>query len=162
MIKCLNCECETTNPKFCGSSCSASYNNRGIRRHGSSPHKQCLNCENETINRKYCCFECSSEHKKQLKHDRIEETKNFDNKYGHVSMKKYLVMVNKGKCMECGNSEWNGKPMPLEIHHINGKSKDNSLCNLMVLCPNCHTFTDTYKSKNTNSDREYFKVNQRR
>ena len=49
---------------------------------------------------------------------------------------------------ECGRTEWNGKPIPLELHHINGDNTDNRLENLQILCPNCHAFTDNYSGKN--------------
>jgi predicted HNH restriction endonuclease len=38
--------------------------------------------------------------------------------------------------------------MPLELHHKDGNKHNNNLDNLSIICPNCHTFTDTYKSKN--------------
>lgn len=49
---------------------------------------------------------------------------------------------------ECGMSEWHGKPIPLELHHINGDNTDNRLENLQILCPNCHALTDNYSGKN--------------
>lgn len=49
---------------------------------------------------------------------------------------------------ECGLTEWHGKPIPLELHHINGDNTDNRIENLQLLCPNCHTFTDNYGGKN--------------
>ena len=52
------------------------------------------------------------------------------------------------KCEICGNSEWLGKPINLQLHHINGDHFDNHLDNLQILCPNCHSQTDTYGSKN--------------
>ena len=51
------------------------------------------------------------------------------------------------KCECCGNTEWNGKEIPLELHHINGIHSDNRIENLMILCPNCHTQTDNYCGK---------------
>lgn len=41
------------------------------------------------------------------------------------------------------------KPIPLELHHINGINNDHRLENLQMLCPNCHAFTDNYRGKNT-------------
>ena len=37
------------------------------------------------------------------------------------------------KCEKCGNIEWNGQPIPLELHHINGNHYDNRLENLIIL-----------------------------
>ena len=52
------------------------------------------------------------------------------------------------KCECCGNTEWNKKPIALELHHVNGIKNDLRLENLQILCPNCHAFTDNYRGKN--------------
>ena len=54
-------------------------------------------------------------------------------------------------CSMCNNTEWFGKPIPLEIHHKDGNKNNNQIENLSLVCPNCHAFTDTYKSRNRNS-----------
>lgn len=52
-------------------------------------------------------------------------------------------------CQECGlGHEWNGKPIVLQLDHINGINNDHRLQNLRFLCPNCHTQQDTYAAKN--------------
>lgn len=42
------------------------------------------------------------------------------------------------KCKCCNNSEWLGKPLRLDIDHVNDDPHDNRLINLQFLCPNCH------------------------
>lgn len=58
--------------------------------------------------------------------------------------------IKEHKCECCGNIEWFGKPIPLELHHINGIKDDLRIENLQILCPNCHAFTDNYRGKNIN------------
>ncbi|HWH29601.1 MAG TPA: HNH endonuclease signature motif containing protein [Mycobacteriales bacterium] len=52
------------------------------------------------------------------------------------------------RCAECGREEWNGKPIPLELDHVNGDRPDNRLENLRLLCPNCHAQTPTWRGRN--------------
>lgn len=50
-----------------------------------------------------------------------------------------------GRCLHCGNDEnWQGKKLTLELDHINGIRTDDSRQNLRLLCPNCHSVTETF------------------
>lgn len=55
----------------------------------------------------------------------------------------------KKSCSACGiKPVWEGKVLNFHFDHINGNNKDNRLCNLRWLCPNCHSQTETYTGKN--------------
>jgi len=58
--------------------------------------------------------------------------------------------VLKNICSVCLIDSWNGKAIKLELDHIDGSRTNHSLLNLRLLCPNCHSQTDTYRSKKRN------------
>lgn len=56
--------------------------------------------------------------------------------------------VIKNKCSICGVTKWNNLPINMELDHIDGDRTNHRLENLRMLCPNCHSQTDTYRAKN--------------
>lgn len=65
-------------------------------------------------------------------------------------LKRYLIdnQLLEKKCNKCGNEgKWEGYDLTLQIDHINGDREDNRLENLRILCPNCHSQTNTYSGK---------------
>ena len=50
-------------------------------------------------------------------------------------------------CAWCGISQWRGNALVLHVDHANGIPNDNRLINLRLLCPNCHSQTETYSNR---------------
>ena len=74
-------------------------------------------------------------------------------------LRKLLIRegIKEYRCEGCGNTEWRGKPIPLELHHIDGNRYNNNIDNLMVLCPTCHSW-ETSASNHTEADRKRVSV----
>ena len=66
---------------------------------------------------------------------------------GAESLKKLFKISLWSEC--CGISSWNEKEITLQLHHKDGNHSNNKLSNLVILCPNCHSQTNTYGGKNT-------------
>ena len=85
---------------------------------------------------------------------------NTDKKIKTSKLKNKLIKENiiENKCDICGLTSWLDKPIVLQLHHIDGNPNNNSLENLQLLCPNCHSQTDNYcGSANTDKTKYYCK-----
>lgn len=61
------------------------------------------------------------------------------------------------KCNKCGISEWNGNEITLEIEHKDGNRFNNSKENLELLCPNCHSQTNTFRKNRSIKEKTFIK-----
>lgn len=133
--------------KYCSSSCAAIVNNIGVVRNGNTPQKKkCLNvsCEKLTTNPKYCSSICSARRNNALV---------ILGRASFTQARRYIMENWEYKCSFCGiGPKWYGKSLTLQLDHINGDNKNNSLENLRWLCPNCHSQTETWGSKNMSED----------
>jgi predicted nucleic acid-binding Zn ribbon protein len=121
-------------------------------------NKHCLNCGKQLLrNHKYCSFKCQNDY--QYK-EYIKKWKNGEIDSEHKNglwlssyIKRYIKEKQGHICSICRNTEWNGKPIPLVLDHINGNPYDDSENNLRFVCGNCDMQLPTYKSKNKGNGR---------
>ena len=120
---------------------------------------KCLNC-GETFHPKYaakrsifCSHKCQQEHQHK---EYIRRWKNGEESGVTANcdisdhIRKYLIQKYNGGCQVCGWNKINpftGK-VPLQIHHIDGDCTNNKEDNLQLLCPNCHSLTETFGARN--------------
>jgi 5-methylcytosine-specific restriction endonuclease McrA len=58
------------------------------------------------------------------------------------------------KCQICCIKDWQGKPIPMILDHINGRADNNMPDNLRFICSNCDSQTEHYKGKNKGNGRK--------
>jgi hypothetical protein len=73
----------------------------------------------------------------------------------HRTIRKFLLDSVGNKCQRCDWSEVNPASgrVPLHVDHVDGNWKNSSKCNLVVLCPNCHSITPKYGALNKGNGR---------
>ncbi len=104
----------------------------------------------------YCSIACSANEVKKASKERFLKGENSN----RVVQKRCVIDFYGEKCTLCGQGPtWNGKILVLQVDHVDGNSDNNLPDNLRLLCPNCHTQTDTYGSKG--SGNRYKKVSKR-
>ena len=62
----------------------------------------------------------------------------------HIKARLLKEGLKENRCEVCGITEWRGRILNMELHHVNGDGEDNRLENLQLLCGNCHAQTDNW------------------
>lgn len=127
----------------------------------TTPDNTCKFCGKEYyrygVNKgEYCSINCSTDHKIELKYlDYIQNQESYCHDRDMKFVKKHILKDQDSKCNLCGvENVWNGNPLNFVLDHIDGDAGNNLRDNLRLICSNCDSQLDTYKSKNKNSSRK--------
>lgn len=138
--------------RFCCHACSLTFTN--ARR--TEARKKCIGCHRPTSAAKttYCSVPCRQNHLIQRWLNGEVDTSTW----GHPpeGVRRFLLEEAGHRCTRCGWNEVHpvtGR-VPLEIDHTDGDSMNNSRENLVVLCPNCHALTPTFRNLNKGRGRQ--------
>ena len=138
---------------------------KGIKKYKSEKEIFCVVCGKKLNGYKttFCSNECRKEFEEKQYNEYIERWKKGEEpgctpSYKiHKYVKRYLLEKHNNSCQECGWNKVNKHTgnVPLQIHHIDGDCTNNSEDNLQLLCPNCHSLTENFGSRNKNSKRVF-------
>jgi hypothetical protein len=92
-------------------------------------------------------FNIDTSHMLGQAHNKGKELKPFDGLVKPAAIKKRLIQEHGHQCQKCFNTTWNDLTITLELEHIDGNNRNNSKENLMLLCPNCHSQTPTWRNR---------------
>ena len=84
--------------------------------------------------------------KKKILESNYEDLK-FNN------LRNRIIYEQDSKCNLCELNGWLGNPITLELEHKDGNRNNNKRDNLEMLCPNCHSLTDTWRGRNKTNKR---------
>lgn len=163
MKKCINCKInfkiKANNQKYCSNKCKNEFLlisrncdncNKLLIKHRSLKNQKLVFCDNK----------CQSEFNyKSFINDWLNNKKlgikkvGWQNQISNYIRRYMLERAN----YSCSNCNWNklheDGSSPLHIDHVDGNAINNNILNLRVLCPNCHSLTSTFGSRNKNSTR---------
>ena len=155
MTACGNCGSSTQNQKYCSRSCACSTNNRihPRRQKGAQPVRPtCLRCGHfvpQKFGPDYCGYCVLS-----MRNTALWLAGELDGRNGSGGLacyaRRYVREVHGPACWRCG---WcvvhpiTGR-VPTQIDHIDGDRSNCAIENLQLLCPNCHSLTETFGALN--------------
>lgn len=128
-----------------------------------NPRKRPLLCTNCKINecktnaKRFCSLQCAQDYRFKLRLHIF-----LSGQYPPLTsnarfMRRVLVYLHGEKCAQCGWAERHPltNNVPVEVQHIDGNWENNNPANLMLLCPNCHSLTSTFRALNRGKGRKH-------
>ena len=135
--------------KFCDHSCRAIFCNS--RR--EKKVRICGGCGVPISHGKYHSVQCQQDYLWRLRKEDIESTGKFPKSINNRVAKRYLLEKHGTICSICKNTMWMGKPIPLELDHVDGNWENGAIDNARMICGNCGMQLPTYKNRNKGNGR---------
>jgi predicted nucleic acid-binding Zn ribbon protein len=139
------------------------YERRQVRHYEPIDEFQntCANCGKPIKKRQiFCSHECCNEYRKQEKYKYyIEHQNEFTGKEIRYDwLKPHILKEQNNCCAICGSEPiHNGKELHFILDHIDGDATNNTRSNLRLVCPNCDSQLDTFKSRNIGKSTRRYK-----
>lgn len=164
MTFCSNCNKNIKKRnKFCGSSCSATYNNskRPSRIKPEQIHN-CLQCDKIVIRRPneikkghklFCGINCCKIYKNSTIKNNTNDLFLKGEIKNRATLRKLITARDGYCCSSCHNTTWLSKQIPLWLDHIDGNASNNLPSNLRMVCLNCDALSSTFGGKNKGKGR---------
>jgi hypothetical protein len=138
--------------KYCSTTCAQS-------RYKASRRLPCANGCGKIVAssvKKYCSITCQHDYQFKIRSLQLEA-----GQYKAVApnklIRRYLVSKFGEQCSQCGWEKRHALTgrVPVEVEHIDGNWENNLLSNLTLLCPNCHSLTNTFRGLNRGKGRPH-------
>lgn len=158
MNECENKKCNVRHDgsfgsgRFCSKSCA------NARNHSAETRKKTSESLKKTIKngerpQPYLSSEKIEEAIRKKKEKAIDKLLKKDfSTLKYDSLRKRIFYEQNGACNRCNLTEWFNTPLSLELEHKDGDTTNSSRNNLEMLCPNCHSLTETWRGKNKNKN----------
>lgn len=164
-MKCLKCQKQTDNPKFCGRSCGVAYNNSAHPKR-KRQSTACQGCAKnfytvESRKQQYCSRECL----KKTRRNKIKQVGRFDltGQPSSKTVREYLINTVGNVCVICAQDglNWCGKKLTLIVDHADGDAHNWRISNIRLVCPNCDSQLPTFKGRNKGKSTRKYTITQK-
>lgn len=119
----------------------------------------CLNCDSiipfkgYSHSHMYCDNKCQLELRSKQAFIKNKQLFLEGKLHNRPAIRKILTDIRGYKCECCGIEDWQGNAIVLQVDHINGDPYNDDPKNLRLLCPNCHSQTDSFAGANVGKGR---------
>lgn len=159
MKYCKQCgsEIENIERTFCNTSCSAKFNNTRRKESGWTHSTETIERLRESGKRTgKRQWANATKNPEILLRWKASLRRGWKKKYDALTFdelslekkRERVIEEQNGCCADCGLSEWKGNPITLELDHKDGINDNNTRENLWAICPNCHSYTETWRGRN--------------